>query len=81
MIASQHDNSIFEFDFDCKNESQNLNGEATSIDIISQEDVLSSIKRSSSIIINNLDKVVKLSMDISDDSDRILNFDNVSLFL
>ena len=81
MIASQHENSIFEFDLDGENESQNLNGEATSIDIIPQEDVLSSVKRSSSIIVNNLDEVVKLSMDIPDDSDGILNFNDVSLFL
>ena len=81
MIASQHENSIFEFNLDSKNESQNLYWEATSINIISQEDVLSGIQRSSSVIINNFDEVVKLSMDIPDDGDGILDFNNIGLFL
>ena len=81
MIASQHENSILEFNLDSKNESQNLNWEATSINIISQEDVLSGIQRSSSVIINNFDEVVKLSMDIPDDGDGILDFNNIGLFL
>ena len=81
MIASQHENSIFEFNLDSKDESQNLNWEATSINIISQEDVLSGIQRSSSVIINNFDEVVKLSMDIPDDGDGILDFNNIGLFL
>ena len=81
MIASQHENSIFEFNLDSKDESQNLNWEATSVYIISQEDVLSGIQRSSSVIINNFDEVVKLSMDIPDDGDGILDFNNIGLFL
>ena len=81
MIASQHENSIFEFNLDSKDESQNLNWEATSVYIISQEDVLSGIQRSSSVIINNFDEIVKLSMDIPDDGDGILDFNNIGLFL
>ena len=77
MVTPQHVDRILKFNFDGEDKSQHFNREASSVDVVSQEDVLRRIKRSSGIVIDHFDEIIELTMDIAHDSDRILDLYNI----
>ena len=77
VVASQHKYCLSKLYLDGQNEAQNFDWEATSVDIISQENVFSCFERSSCIVVNDLDEVIELSVNVSDNGDGIHNFDDV----
>ena len=81
VIASQHVDCIFKFDLDGQDESEDFDGEAAPVDIVSQEDVLGCFEGTPSVVVNNLDEVVELPVDVSHDGYGILNFHDVGLLL
>lgn len=81
MIASKHVDCVFELDFDCENETKDLDREGSPVDIISQEDVLGALKRSTCIVVNDLQKIVELSVDVPNNGDRVLNLHHIGLLL
>lgn len=62
-------------DFKGQNESKYLDWKGASVDVVSQEEILSWLDWASSIRIDYFNKIVELAMNISDDGHRVLNFD------
>lgn len=81
MVSSQQIDSVFKLDLDGKYERQYFDGEAPSINIVTQEEILGWLEWSSSVVIDDLDEIVKLSMDVADDGYRILDLDHVGFLL
>lgn len=81
MVASKHINRIFELQFDGKYQSQNLNWKRTPIYIITQKEVFCGLEWASGILINEFDEIEELSVDISNDGDRVLDPDDIGFLL
>lgn len=79
MIASEHVQRIFELNLQCKDKRQHLDRKASSVHIITKEEVLGRLEWSSCIIVYDLDEIVKLSMDVSHNGYGILYLDDVGL--
>ena len=81
VVASEHEDCILQLDLDGEDETQHLDREGSSVDIVPQEDVLGGLERTSGIVVNNLDEVIELPVDITYNRNRILDLDHVGLFL
>ena len=64
-----------------KDEPKHFDGEAAPVDVVPEEDVLRALEGPSRVVIYYFDEVVELSMDVPHDCDRILDLDNIRLFL
>jgi hypothetical protein len=58
---------------------EDLDGEAAAVDVVAEEEILGGFQRSSGVVVDQFDEIVELPMDISDDSDWILDLDEVGL--
>lgn len=79
MIAPEHVQRIFELYLQGKDKRQHLNRKASSVHVIPQEEVLGRLQWSSCLVIYNFDEIIKLSVDIADNGDGILNLDDIGL--
>lgn len=74
MISPQKSDCGRVCDFQGQNKSQDFDGEGSSVNIVSEEQVLSRFDGATGIWINDFYEVIKLAMDIADDGDWVLNF-------
>ncbi len=74
MISSQKGDRGRVCDFQGQNKSQDFDWERSSINVVSEEQVLSRFDGASGIWIDDFYKVIKLTMDIADDGDWVLDF-------
>jgi hypothetical protein len=79
VIASEHVQRIFELNLQGEDEGQHLDRKASSVHIISKEEVLGRLQWSSCIIVYDFDEIVKLSVDVSHNGYGILYLDDVGL--
>lgn len=79
VVPPQQEDCVLEFEFDCQDESQHFDREAASVDVVSEEDVLGGVEGPAGVVVDDLDEIVELSVDVSDDGDGVLDADDVGL--
>ena len=79
MVASEHEDCVFELEFDREDEAEYFDGEAAAVHVVPEEDVFCGLEGASGIVVDELDEVEELTVDIADDRDRILDSDHVGL--
>ena len=79
MVPSQHVDSPRKVKFKGVKEKDNFAGEGASIYIVSEEEVFGLLRITSDI--EHLDEVIVLSMDISNDSDWVIESQQIRLLL
>jgi hypothetical protein len=81
VVAAQQVNCVFESDLDGEDQGQYLDGEASSVHVVAQEQVLGGLQRTASIVVDDLDEIVELPVDVPHDGHWILDFNHVGLLL
>ena len=79
MVPSEHNDLTRPRYLHRQDEQKHLNGKVAPIDIIPQKDVFSSIAIPPNILVQQLQKIVELTMNVPNDSDRVIDQDKVRL--
>ena len=81
MVASQQIDRVFKLDLEGHDEGHHLDGERPPVDVVSQKQVLGGLKCAAGVVVDQLEKVIVLSVQIAHYGYRILQFDEIGLLL
>lgn len=73
MVTPQQIDRILEPNFEGQNDGQDLDWEASAIDIVSEKKILGGLQGSARILVDYFDEIVELSVDIPNYCHWILN--------
>ena len=81
MVAPQHHHLLWTTDLHRQDQRQHLDGKTPPIDVVPQEHVLCRLAVSSHLRLQQSQKVIELSMQVTHDGDRVVNGDQIRLCL
>ena len=79
MVASEQDHILWEVQLDGEEQDADLNAKDASIDVVSQEKVVQAARFA--CLGDHVEQVSVLAMDITDDTDGLLDLDKVGFVL
>ncbi len=81
MVSPEEEQGVFEFDFEWEDESEYLDWEASSVDVVSEKEIFGGLEGSSCVIVDEFDEIIELSVDVAYNGNWILYFDHVAFWI
>jgi hypothetical protein len=79
VVASEHDYLAGAGDLHGEDEQEYFDGEVASVYVVAQEDVFGCFAVAPDVCVEEFQKIVELTMNVSDDGDGIIDEDEVGL--